>query len=138
MPIIYLAAIRWNTLQQCLTLLRAKLPNNRASLRHLTFLTRSSKIYLVNKIYMEADMVIKKGKKFYGSVTVSERGQIVIPSEARRDFDIKTGDKLLVLGDLEKGIALAKSTLVVSMLGGTLEAMRKVESLFKGETNTDE
>ena len=83
-------------------------------------------------------MGTKKGKKFYGSVTVSERGQIVIPSEARRDFDIKTGDKLLVLGDLEKGIALAKSTLVVSMLGGTLEAMRKVESLSKGEVNMDE
>jgi len=83
-------------------------------------------------------MGIKKGKKFYGSVTVSERGQIAIPVEARKDFDIKTGDKLLVLGDLEKGIALAKSTLVVSMLGGTLEAMRKVESLFKGEVNTDE
>jgi len=83
-------------------------------------------------------MKIKKGKKFYGSVTVSARGQIVIPSAARKDFDIKTGDKLLVLGDLEKGIALAKSTLVVSMLGGTLEAMRKVESLFKGEVDTDE
>jgi len=48
-----------------------------------------------------------EGKKFYGSVTVSERGQIVIPADARKDFGIKTGDKLLVFGDLEQGIAFA-------------------------------
>ncbi len=33
---------------------------------------------------------------FYGSVTVGERGQIVIPAEARAELDIKAGDKLLV------------------------------------------
>jgi len=48
-----------------------------------------------------------EGKKFYGSVTVSKRGQIVIPADARKDFGIKTGDKLLVFGDLEQGIAFA-------------------------------
>jgi AbrB family looped-hinge helix DNA binding protein len=74
---------------------------------------------------------MKKGKKFYGSVTVTERGQISLPAAARRDFDIKTGDKLLVLGDLEKGIALAKSNFVLQMMGGTLEAMSKMKALFK-------
>ena len=55
---------------------------------------------------MMADEELKppEGKKFYGSVTVSERGQIVIPVEARKDFNIRTGDKLLVFGDLEQGI----------------------------------
>lgn len=33
---------------------------------------------------------------------MGERGQIVIPKEARELFDINTGDKLLVLGDEEK------------------------------------
>ena len=33
---------------------------------------------------------------FYGSVTLGERGQIVIPAEARRDCEIQSGDKLLV------------------------------------------
>ena len=33
---------------------------------------------------------------FYGTVTVGERGQVVIPAEARRQFGIETGDKLLV------------------------------------------
>ncbi|GGP71274.1 MULTISPECIES: AbrB/MazE/SpoVT family DNA-binding domain-containing protein [Streptomyces] len=49
-----------------------------------------------------------KGRGFYGAVTVSERGQIVIPAKARRDLDINAGDKLLVLGDPQHGIALMK------------------------------
>lgn len=73
----------------------------------------------------------KENKKFYGSVTVSERGQIVIPAEARKDFDIKIGDKLLVLGDLEKGIALAKSNFILRMMEGALETVRKAESMLK-------
>lgn len=49
-------------------------------------------------------------KRFYGSITVSDRGQIVIPAEARRDFNIEVGDKLLVLGDLDSGLALMKAS----------------------------
>jgi len=70
-------------------------------------------------------------KKFYGSVTVSERGQIVIPAAARRDFGIEAGDKLLVLGDLNKGIALVKGSLVTDLLGGMFEA-------FHGTPKADE
>jgi len=51
-----------------------------------------------------------ESKRFYGAVTVSERGQIVIPADARRDFNIEVGDKLLVLGDLEQGLALMKAS----------------------------
>ena len=36
--------------------------------------------------------------KFYGATTVGERGQVVIPAEARREFDIAPADKLLVFG----------------------------------------
>ena len=35
--------------------------------------------------------------KFFGSVTVGERGQVVIPVEVRKSFKIKSGDKLIVL-----------------------------------------
>ena len=83
-------------------------------------------------------MEMKKGKKFYGWVTVSERVQIAIPAEERKDFDIKTGDKLLVLGDLEKGIALAKSNFILNMMGGTVEAISRMQSLFKEEAKTEE
>lgn len=69
-----------------------------------------------------------KNKRFYGSVTVGERGQIVIPAEARRDFDIQPGEKLLVLADLEKGIVITKGNVVLGLLGETLEGFRKLEA----------
>ena len=47
-----------------------------------------------------------KGRYFFGAVSVGERGQIVIPKEAREVFNINSGDKLLVLGDEERGIAI--------------------------------
>jgi AbrB family looped-hinge helix DNA binding protein len=56
------------------------------------------------------------GKRFYGTVTVSERGQIVVPTEARKDFDIRTGDKLLVVGDLEQGIGIITLSMMKKML----------------------
>lgn len=59
-----------------------------------------------------------KGKYFFGSVTVGERGQIVIPKEAREVFDINTGDKLLVLGDEEKGIAIVHQRNLINFMGG--------------------
>jgi len=61
-----------------------------------------------------------EGKRFYGSITVSDRGQIVIPAEARRDFDIQVGDKLLVLGDLEQGLALIKASTLLERHPGLL------------------
>lgn len=45
---------------------------------------------------------------FYGSVTVGERGQITIPAAARKTFDIQPGDKMLVFGDIDKGLGLVK------------------------------
>lgn len=47
-----------------------------------------------------------KGKHIFGTVTISERGQIVIPKQAREIFAIKGGDRLVVLGDEAEGIAL--------------------------------
>lgn len=75
-------------------------------------------------------------KKFYGSVTVSDKGQIVIPADARKDFDIKMGDKMLILGDLDKGLVLTKSNFVMKMMEGTLKAMRSMESMIKDTENT--
>ena len=47
--------------------------------------------------------------KFVGIAKVGEKGQIVIPKEAREMFDIKPGDSVIVLCDKEKGIALLKA-----------------------------
>ena len=46
-----------------------------------------------------------RGKNIWGSVTVSDRGQIVIPKGARDRFGLTGGQRLIVLSD-ESGIAL--------------------------------
>lgn len=50
-----------------------------------------------------------KGKHLFGTVTVGDKGQIVIPVKARKVFGIKSGDALVVLGDEERGLALLKA-----------------------------
>jgi len=51
----------------------------------------------------------QKGKHIFGIVKVGDKGQIVIPKEAREIFDYKPGDSLLVLGDeAQGGIAIMK------------------------------
>ena len=72
-------------------------------------------------------MEAPEGKKFYGSVTVSERGQIAIPIDARKDFDIKTGDKLLVFGDQERGIGIATFSIMQRTMQGTTDLFRDIE-----------
>lgn len=49
------------------------------------------------------------GKHLWGAVTLGARGQIVIPKAAREMFDLKEGDRLIVLGDKGEGIALVKA-----------------------------
>ena len=50
-------------------------------------------------------MAMPKGK-YAWTATVGEKGQIVIPKQARDLFGIKAGDTLLLLGDVERGIAI--------------------------------
>ncbi|MBO0992666.1 helix-turn-helix transcriptional regulator [Bacillus sp. SD088] len=58
----------------------------------------------------ETNQLAPKGKHFFGVVKVGERGQIVIPKQARDMYQIHAGDKLVVLGeDATKGIAVLKS-----------------------------
>lgn len=44
--------------------------------------------------------------RYAWTATVGEKGQIVIPKQARELFDIQPGDTLLLLGDLKRGIAI--------------------------------
>ena len=50
----------------------------------------------------------KNENRFIVSVKVGPKGQITIPAEARKMFDIKEGDTLMVLGDIKRGIAILK------------------------------
>ena len=68
----------------------------------------------------------EKGKYLFGTVKCGESYQIVIPKEARLLFKIEPGTKLLVLGDINKGIALSKAGIlknlalkILSVIGGT-------------------
>lgn len=49
-----------------------------------------------------------KGKYIFGTAKVGEKGQIVIPKEARQVFGIEPGDTLLILGDEDNGILVTK------------------------------
>ena len=56
--------------------------------------------------------------RFAISVKVGPKGQITIPVEARKMFDIKEGDSLIVLGDKTRGIALVKADQIYDILDG--------------------
>ena len=68
-------------------------------------------------------MEIPKGHYIFGTVKVGERGQIVIPREARDKFDIKAGDTLLVLGDEKWGIAVTKSDVLQKFASDIFQKM---------------
>lgn len=54
--------------------------------------------------------------RFIVSVKVGEKGQIIVPKEAREMFNISPGDTLMFLGDKERGIALMKSDDVYELM----------------------
>ena len=60
-------------------------------------------------------------KYIFGVCKVGERGQIVIPKDARKIFDIKAGDSLLLLGDKNKGLALIKTVVFTTQLDVTFK-----------------
>ena len=65
---------------------------------------------------------------FYGSVTVGERGQVVIPAEARAELDIAPGDKLLIMRHpVYKGLMVAKLDSLRGFLDEFSEGIKKME-----------
>lgn len=61
-------------------------------------------------------MKIPEGK-YIATVTLGEKGQIVIPKKMRAMFGIRPGDTLLLLGDVRRGIAITK----YDAMGGLFE-----------------
>ena len=54
--------------------------------------------------------------RFIVSVKVGEKGQIIVPKEAREMFNISPGDTLMILGDKERGLAIMKSDDVYDLM----------------------
>lgn len=55
---------------------------------------------------MEGSAMNIRDGKYAWMVKIGEKGQFVIPKEARELFSLQPGDEILVLGDQEKGIAI--------------------------------
>ena len=53
--------------------------------------------------------------KYAWTVKIGEKGQFVIPKEAREIFDIHPGDTILVLGDEKRGIAIPPKETVTKL-----------------------
>ena len=64
----------------------------------------------------------QNGKHIWGSVLVGDRGQIVIPKEARDKFQITGGTRLIVLGDENEGIALIPAEIFEANMKKLMEA----------------
>lgn len=67
------------------------------------------------------------GKHIFGTVKVGEKGQIVIPKDARKIFNINPGDTLLVLGDEAQGIAIVKDSILKQFAEQILNAKENKE-----------
>ena len=64
----------------------------------------------------------KDGKYIFGVVKVGDKGQIVIPKDARKIYDIKPGDSLMMLGD-QKGISLLKTDIFQGIIDQAMEGL---------------
>jgi AbrB family looped-hinge helix DNA binding protein len=61
------------------------------------------------------------------TVKVGEKGQIVIPKEAREIFNIQPGDTLIILGDESQGLAIVKQEMLVKFAEAILKAPPRPE-----------
>jgi len=70
--------------------------------------------------------------KLYGSMTVSPKGQVVIPASARKELGINSGDTLLLFSAPRlPGVVLLKADAVEQMLTMMSEHVTKLEKQFK-------
>ena len=69
-------------------------------------------------------MTENDGKYIFGVVKVGDKGQIVIPRDARKIYGIEPGDVLMLLGD-QKGMALLKTELFQAAINQAMEGLTK-------------
>ncbi len=83
-------------------------------------------------------MKVPKGK-YAWTATVGEKGQIVIPKQARDLFGIRPGDTLLLLGDEERGIAIPPKGAFENLFQMAFERKNEAgKKPGKGETTTED
>lgn len=74
--------------------------------------------------------------KYAWTVKVGEKGQFVIPKEARDLFDIHPGDTLLLLGDIQKGIAIPPHSMFTQLMHAIFVDPASPEEDEQADTNS--
>ncbi len=85
----------------------------------------------MNKRFMEAAI-----PKFYGATTIGERGQVVVPAEARKDLDMMPSSKVLVFSSPHsEGLLIIKAESVAEILAHASKMLSGVEEVLKSSTD---
>ena len=64
-------------------------------------------------------------QRVFGTAKVGDRGQIVIPKEAREMFGIQPGDTLLILGDKDTGLIVSRPEVLHDLADEILNHVKK-------------
>lgn len=64
-------------------------------------------------------------RRVYGTAKVGDRGQIVIPKEARELFNIQPGDTLLILGEEDTGLIVSRPETLSDLAAQIFDTVRK-------------
>lgn len=67
----------------------------------------------------------QSSQRVFGTAKVGDRGQIVIPKEARELFNIRPGDTLLILGEEDKGLIISRPELLRDLANQIFESDKK-------------
>ena len=78
--------------------------------------------------------------KFYGATTIGERGQVVIPAEARKDLDLSHSTKVMVFsgGPIGDGLLLLKADTVSEMLTRANQMLSGFTDMLQSETENQD
>lgn len=78
------------------------------------------------------DEFTERMPRFYGSVTVGERGQVAIPAEARREQDIAPGGKLLAFGSPDgRALMFVKAEFLTEFITNVSSLLSQFEHILK-------
>lgn len=66
-------------------------------------------------------------RRVFGTAKVGDRGQIVIPKDARELFNIRPGDTLLILGEEETGLIISRPELLSDIANQLFDTVKKEE-----------
>ena len=74
--------------------------------------------------------ILGKGntKRVFGTAKVGDRGQIVIPKEARELFGIQPGDTLLIVGEEDTGLIVSRTEVLSNLATQIFDSVKKEEN----------